>query len=87
MSPGRLDAIRREIGLIMGWEAQSLYRTPVCRAIDTNPRVQLVEILLQTAGPPRTLSKRLDRAVRRLGAATRGREESLIVPGGSARAR
>ena len=23
MSPGRLDAIRREIGLIMGWKAQS----------------------------------------------------------------
>ena len=23
MSPGRFDAIRREIGLIMGWKAQS----------------------------------------------------------------
>ncbi len=34
MSPGRLDAIRREIGLIMGWKAQSY--TPRRFAEDLN---------------------------------------------------
>ena len=44
MSPGRFDAIRREIGLINGVESAILYRTPVCRGSEPKLHPGLVSI-------------------------------------------
>ena len=71
MSPGSLDAIRREIGLIMGWKAQSY--TARGFADDLNQLYPELASIAADSEPYRRarISKRLGRAVRRLGARQR----------------